>query len=262
MLPSACKTSYSNELVTEELLVQNKGWLPGAVRLRWDVDEAGYDAMTLGEFCRGYGRKMLRVAGSEPIPLLPLTGQDRAGSILEGHGPEDEEIVLVPRGGPTRSYNVTLGEGLIFRDIVTGRRKEAASVAIEFTSKWGLLSAAPYTLLQDIMLMRLRLLSLLDGKRKFKALAAAHEGLRLGSADIRVARRHATDAPDIFWHIRSLEAFVWLEYLAHAGGAVGLQRCQFCSEYFKRRGVSGPSPKYCGGACKQAVHRRRGVTSR
>jgi hypothetical protein len=241
--------------------VQNKGWLPGAVRLHWDVDNSGYDAMTLGEFRRRYGG-MLRVGKSELKPSLPLTGQDRAGSILEDHAPQDDEIVLVPRGGRKRSYGAVLGEHLIFRDIVTGRRREAAAVAMEFTSKWGLLSSAPYTLLQDILLMRSTFLSLLDGKKSFKALAATHEGLGLGSADIRISKRRASDAPDIFWHIRSLEAFVWLEYLAHAGGAAGLQRCQFCGEFFKRRGVSGPSPKYCGSACKQAAHRRRLVTSR
>lgn len=234
--------------------MQNKGWVPGAVRLRWHVDKAGYEAIRLGDLYRRHRRAEPREPGPKTSSFL--TGRDRAGTILEDESPVDEEIALVPRGGEKRDYDVVLGQDFVFWDIVKGKPGEAALAAMEFTKTWGLLSGGPYILLRDFMLMRLRLQSLLDGKRKFKALAANNEGLRLGTAEIKISKARAKDAPDVFWFVRSLESFCWIEFLSHAGGAVRIQRCHRCIAYFRRPNVTGPVGKYCSNACKQAAWRK------
>ena len=223
--------------------MQNKSWVPGLVRLKWQVDEAGYEVMQFGEFNRRQ---------------RPLRGRELAGTILEGEGPDDEELVLVPRGGGVCSYDVALGEEDIYLDIVRGPPKETELAATTFTSKWGLLSGgSSYTLVSEFALMRQRLCDLLDRKHRSKALAARNEGLQLGVADIEVSSPRSKEPPDVFWYVRHLKSFCWLEYLSAVGGTVSIQRCHHCSEYFRRLHVPGPPSIYCGSPCRQAAFRKR-----
>lgn len=223
--------------------MQNSGWVPGVVRLKWQVDKAGYEVMQFGEFNRRQ---------------RPLRGRELAGTILEGEGPDDEELVLVPRGGGVRSYDVALGEEDIYLDIVRGPPKETELAATTFMSKWGLLSqGSSYTSLSEFSLMRQRLCDLLDKEYRSKALAARNEGLQLGIADIEVSRPRPNEHPDVFWYVRHLKSFCWLEYLSFARGTANIQRCLHCSEYFRRLHVTGPPSIYCGSPCRQAAFRKR-----
>jgi hypothetical protein len=216
------------------------------VRLRWQVDQAGYDLMSMGDFHR-------RQHEAESRRRPP----DRKGTILEGEGPDDDELALVPRGGRAQSYDVALGESPLYLEIVRSGKADVALVAAEFTARWGLLTAGPYTLLSDFARMRQRLRSLLDGKRSFKSLAQDNEGLRLGFADITISKTGAEKMPEVNLYVRHLQSFCWLEYLTDAGGAVSIRRCQRCSAYFRRQHVPGPAGTYCSNACKQAAWRER-----
>jgi len=193
----------------------------GIVRLKWEVDRAGYELVDREE---KRGRTILT---SEP-----------GGTYI------------VPRGGKPKSYDIGLRERDLFLELAN--TPHTPEGVLDFTNKWGLLYAIGEQPLSSFLETRQSMewsLTHSDAtvKRSFRSFDFA-------SLKIELERR------GIVLRARSLGQFCWLERFHALQGGVDIYRCAGCGTFLPVHKQGRPK-KYCSNACRQAQFRKNKKTA-
>jgi len=188
----------------------------GIVRLKWEVDKAGYE--------------------------LVDREAKRGRTILTS---EPGGTYIVARGGKPKSYDIGLREHDVFLELANTPHTPEGALA--FTNKWGDLYPSGELHLSEFLETRHSMawsLTHSDAtvKRSFR-------GFNFASLKIELEKR------GIVLRARTLLQFCWLERFHALEGGVDIYRCAACGTFLPIPKQGRPK-KYCSNACKQAMFRK------
>jgi hypothetical protein len=201
-----------------------------AVRIRWKVAMSGYEIR------------------------LPRKGEYANCCRNERH--------IFPRRGSEREYDIALGEGRIFADLLEMEETEEAALA--FACKWGTLGPSYENLgnsLERLFLLRQQFMRVYrDGWNikdiaKYFEIPAQRKSQKwwpLGEAEIVFCETRGPQDLQLLWYVKSLHNFCWLEVVEDRRGNSSMAICKTCGQFFTRRSISkGPAPVHCSDKCRQ-----------
>ena len=193
----------------------------GIVRLKWEVDKAGYD--------------------------LIYREAKRGRTILAD---EPGGTYIVARGGKPKSYDIGLREHDVFLELANTPHTPEGVLA--FTNKWGLLYAFGELPLSAFVETRQSMEwslthSVATVRRSFRS-------FNFHRLKIELEKR------GMVFRALGLSQFCWLERFHALEGGVDIYRCAACGTFLPIHKQGRPK-KYCSNACKQAVFRKNKKTA-
>ena len=208
-----------------------------AVRLRWQVDKAGYK---LGGNSRNSITNALRPT------IRPISNQ-------------------------YQTYEVGLLQQPIFTELAN--TEQTAESALAFTNKWGSLNRTPSRLrnvligagvdLDDFYEGRLEIISAIQAGKRGATALSRHIHARAGKAKFYLYLEGGLgplntyfEKGKLFFEAKSLLQFCLLQCVHASAGGIGVSGCGACGAYLHIPHVGRPK-LYCNDACKQDAYRQR-----
>lgn len=161
---------------------------------------------------------------------------------------------IMPNSNRVEEYDIAIGETQIVSELIQCNNDESI---IDFSNKWGTLSR-DYASRREFDAHRDWFTRIYSHKLGLRELGKVVQRHPLGTAEIRFDRCKRGAPLELFWYLKSLSNFVWLEVVQDVGKAGGslIMTCDSCGEFFSRTTARGPLPKFCSNTCRQVNYRR------